>query len=473
MTFIIVIAATLFLGLALTRLNWAVLLIVTALPTYLIRFKLLGLPLTFLEIMILIAFTVWFFEAFWPGFKKLIKDRSARMNYPYSVEIILLLIVSLLAIGTAGWSAGALGIWKAYFFEPLLLFILLFNVFKDKKDWLKILSAFAVSAAAVSLFAIFQQATGLLIANPFWADESTRRVVSFFGYPNAVGLYLAPLVIILSGWLASLNWRDGIFFHDRPKKIGLGLTIIISILAIYFAKSEGALIGLLAGGFIFGLLAGRKSRIATLSLLILIGAGAYFYVPAKDVIIKKATLSDLSGSIRRQQWKETWAMLSDGRIISGAGLNGYQAAVKPYHQEGIFYNSDNLPNFDARTYGSAELRVKYWQPVEIYLYPHNIFLNFWSELGMAGALLFIWIIGKYLFLSLRLSQKLKSQNEPEKYLALGLFAAMIVVIIHGLVDVPYFKNDLAAMFWIIIALGAALNFPPAGKGENGLADNKK
>ena len=166
-------------------------------------------------------------------------------------------------------------------------------------------------------------------------------------------------------------------------------------------------------------------------------------------------------------------MLSDGRIISGAGLNGYQAAVKPYHQEGIFYNSDNLPNFDARTYGSAELRVKYWQPVEIYLYPHNIFLNFWSELGMAGALLFIWIIGKYLFLSLRLSQKLKSQNEPEKYLALGLFAAMIVVIIHGLVDVPYFKNDLAAMFWIIIALGAALNFPPAGKGENGLADNKK
>jgi hypothetical protein len=29
---------------------------------------------------------------------------------------------------------------------------------------------------------------------------------------------------------------------------------------------------------------------------------------------------------------------------------------------------------------------------------------------------------------------------------------MIAIVIHGLVDVPYFKNDLAAMFWLMIAL---------------------
>lgn len=454
---LIAIIAILFLALALIRLDWAVLLIITALPTYLIRFQVFGLPLTLLEVLILIAFTVWFFKFFVPGLKELLKNKSSRMSYPYSVEIILLLVISLLAVGTADWSAGALGIWKAYFFEPILFFLLLFNVFKDKKSWLKILVALAISAAAVSLFAIFQRVTGLFIANPFWAASATRRVVSFFGYPNAVGLYLAPIVMIMSGWLASLNWRDGIFFHDRLKKILLGLVIIISILAIYFAKSEGALIGLAAGFLLFGLLAGRKARIITLSLLILIGAAAYFYTPTRDLIIEKATLNDLSGSIRRQQWKETWAMLNDSRLISGTGLDNYQTAIKPYHQEGIFFNRDHLENFDARAYGSAELRAKYWQPVEVYLYPHNIFLNFWSELGIAGALLFLWIIGKHLFLSLKLSQKLKRQNEPERYLALGLGAAMLVIVIHGLVDVPYFKNDLAAMFWIIIALGAALN----------------
>jgi O-antigen ligase len=453
----IIIAAILFLGLALTRLDWAVLVIIAALPTYLIRFNIFGLPLTFLEIIIFVAFGAWFFKFFIPGLKKLIRDKGARMNYPYSIEIILMLLISLYAVGTAGWSASALGIWKAYFFEPALLFILLFNVFQDKKSWLRILGAFAISAAAVSLFAVFQQVTGLFISNPFWAATETRRVVSFFGYPNAVGLYLAPLVIIMSGWLASLNWEDGVLFHDREKKIFLVLTIIISILAIYFAKSEGALIGLAAGFFIFGLFAGKKSRIAVLGLALLIGGGAYAYAPARNLIIEKATLSDLSGSIRQQQWKETLKMLNDSRLISGAGLSGYQAAIKPYHQEGIFYNSDNLPDFDAQLRASAEMRAKYWQPTEIYLYPHNIFLNFWSELGLAGALLFIWIIGKYLFLTFRVSQKLKKEKDTDKYIALGLFAAMIAIIVHGSVDVPYFKNDLAAMFWIMLALGAALD----------------
>lgn len=457
MDLMIIIAAIAFLGLALTRLDWAVLVIIAALPTYLIRFNISGLPLTFLEVMILISFGVWFFKFFMPGLKKILKDRGGRMNYPYSIEIILALIVSLIAVGTADWSASALGIWKAYFFEPALLFILLFNVFKKKKDWLKILSAGAISAAAVSVFAIFQQATGLFISNPFWADAATRRVVSFFGYPNAIGLYLTPLILIMSGWLASLNWQDGILFHDKAKKIFLVITIAISILAIYFAKSEGALIGLAAGCFIFGIFAGKKPRIAVLGLALLIGIGAYAYAPARNLFIEKATLSDLSGSIRKQQWKETLKMLKDSRLISGAGLSGYQKAIKPYHQEGLFFNSDNLPDFDAQLRASAEMRAKYWQPTEIYLYPHNIFLNFWSELGLAGVLLFIWIIGKYLFASLSLSLRLKRDQDTDKYIALGLFAAMAAIVVHGLVDVPYFKNDLAAMFWIILALGAALD----------------
>jgi hypothetical protein len=32
-------------------------------------------------------------------------------------------------------------------------------------------------------------------------------------------------------------------------------------------------------------------------------------------------------------------------------------------------------------------------------------------------------------------------------------AALIVWGVHGLVDVPFFKNDLAILFWLLIALG--------------------
>lgn len=451
MTLALIVLSVLFLTLALFRLDWAVLVIIAGLPAYLIRFHILGLPLTFLEAMIMIAFGVWFFKNFIPNFKKHWQERAARHKYPFSVEIILLLMISFIAMGVAGFSDSALGIWKAYFLEPILLFIIVFNVFKSKSDWLKVIDAFTVSAAVVSLFALVQQITGAFIANPFWAAEETRRVVSFFGYPNAVGLYLAPLVLIITGRLIALDQKNII------RKIAYAFTIVISISAIYFAKSEGALIGLAAGFVVLGLFINKKTRIATLALLIIGLIGAYSYAPAKNLLIEKATLSDLSGSIRKQQWKETLKMLNDGRFIAGAGLSNYQAAVKPYHQEGLFYNSDNIADFDALLRASAKMRAKYWQPTEIYLYPHNIFLNFWSELGLAGALLFFWIFIKAIFLALKAGRPARSQA-PNRYLALGLAAALIAISVHGLVDVPYFKNDLSAMFWLILALIGAQKY---------------
>ena len=150
-------------------------------------------------------------------------------------------------------------------------------------------------------------------------------------------------------------------------------------------------------------------------------------------------------------------VLTGPKFWLGAGLDSYQEAVAPYHQEGIFFNRDKIENFHAKAWASAEIREKYWQPVEVYLYPHNIFLNFWSELGLLGALLFIWIIIKHSYSSLKLTIAYGREKKPEKYLALGLLAAMVAIIIHGLVDVPYFKNDLSVLFWLIVASTTALN----------------
>ncbi|MFA5000022.1 MAG: O-antigen ligase family protein [Patescibacteria group bacterium] len=458
MTIAISIFCLLFLALALYRLPWALLVIIAALPSYLIRFTIADLPLTFLELMILIAFAVWFLKNFLPGLKDLLKSRRGKKSgrstwqaYPFSLEMTLVLIAALIAVGISGWSAGAFGIWKAYFFEPLLLFILLFNVFKSRADWQKILWALLVSAAGVSLFALLQKLTGSFLPAP-WATNEPLRVTSFFPYPNAVGLYLAPLAALFGGWLF---YEQG--ENSRGKKIVILLTIITSGLAIYFARSEGALIGLLAAIVVFGLLATRISRIITLAFIIL-GAALIFINPTlKTFVLEKITLSDLSGEIRQQQWRETKAMLSGPRFLTGAGLDNYQPAIAPYHQEGIFFNRDKIDNFHSLAYGSAELREKYWQPVEVYLYPHNIFLNFWSELGLWGALLFVWIILRFLYTAFIVNLSCGREKKPEKYLALGLFAAMTAIVVHGLVDVPYFKNDLAIMFWILIALLGALN----------------
>jgi O-antigen ligase len=477
-----------FTAIAWLRIDWAMMIIIFALPSYLIRFNIFALPMTLLEGMILIAFAVWLlgnYKIIADGIRKKINWKLEIGNwkfsrYPFDLEIILLLIVAFLAAGTAGFSRESLGIFKAYFFEPVLFYILLFNTLgrealeDAKSQWLeKILWPLALSALAISLLAVYQKFTGNLIDNPLWQAEGTRRVVSFFGYPNAVGLYLGPLVLLMMGWLlkefCAVKRGKIRIFNFKILKIGfILLAIVLSLLAIYFAKSKGAMIGAGAGIFVFSLAAGRKIRWLTLGLGLVFAAGIYFYPPARELAIEKTALKDLSGEIRKQQWRETWEMLSDGKLISGAGLSGYQAAVAPHHQEGIFFNKFNDPDFHRKTVFDPKYRKSVWQPTEIYLYPHNIFLNLWTELGLVGLLIFIWIIGKYFFTGI-LNLAGKSERLEYKYLIIGLIGAMTAIVVHGLVDVPYFKNDLSVMFWIFIFMASLINLiyksAPSGAGQ--------
>jgi len=192
-------------------------------------------------------------------------------------------------------------------------------------------------------------------------------------------------------------------------------------------------------------------------------------------------LRDLSGEIRKQQWRETWEMLtaSPANFALGAGLGGYQSAVAPFHQAGIFFNKDQDPDFRRKiVIFDDRYKAEHWQPVEVYLYPHNIFLNFWTELGLAGLLLFIWIMVKsikVLIADIRypMSDKISTfklqitnlASGQDKYLKLGLLGALVVIIVHGLVDVPYFKNDLSLLFWLIIFLIGSAQARAAGKSK--------
>ncbi len=439
------------------RLDWAVMLIIVALPGYMIRFNIEGLPFTILEAMILIAFFSWFifdtnFKNFIKGkykVKDFFENRKKRLAYPFGVEMVLFLMIAFIAAAVAGFTSSSLGIWKAYFFEPLLLFILIINVFQKEKGVKKIIFSLAVSALLVSAIAIVQKFTGLWIFNLSWQAEETRRVVSFFGYPNAVGLFLAPIMLILIGQLFK-SFKE----EKHVENIFLLITILLTFLSIYFAKSEGALAAVFVALTFFGLLANKKWRIITICFIALF-IGLIFSDPIlKNYTVKKATLMDFSGQVRKAQWSETWRMLKEGRIIQGSGLTGYQTAIEQYHIPGIFYNDGTDPEFHRHTVFNEEYRKSVWRPVEIYLYPHNIILNFWTEMGLAGLLLFIWIVVKF-FITIIQNSKFKIQNSTYQNnypLMLGLGCSMLVILIHGVVDVPYFKNDLACIFWIMIAI---------------------
>lgn len=460
MEILMLIYLSLYLGLSIFRPRLALLILFFTLPSYLIRFSLFDIPLTLLELQIIISFLVWLFNNFRYLIKNL-KYRNKTNKYPFQNEIIFCLLAALLAVVISNFSTSSLGILKAYFIEPIMVYILVVNYFFKKNDWKKIVWSLTFSALSVSLLGIYQYITGNLIFNDFWAKAETRRIVSFFGYPNAVGLYLAPIFTL------SLSLLINYLKRPRNKKnilniITISLSMAASALTIYFAKSEGAIIALIIAIFLFLFFYTKKARlfvsITAIILLIIVTSNHTLFNTLKN----KAYLQDKSGQIRLSQWSETWEMLNkEDLLISGAGLSNYQLRIKPYHAEGIFIKDYQDPKWLDKVMFNDEFRKQAWQPLEIYLYPHNIFLNFWVELGLLGLVIFLIIIIKYYYKTIFLLKKQKIN----KTLALGLIASLTTIIIHGLVDVPYFKNDLSVMFWLLVSI-LSINIIKYNHGKN-------
>ena len=521
MDLFIVLFIILFFITAIRELEWTVMLILAGLPLYLIRFKIFGLPSTVLEIMILINFTVWLFtrtefKNFFQGkykIKDYFKNRAKRIKYPFGNEIIALLAISFISIAIAGFSSASLGIWKAYFFEPLLVFILVLNVFKPSSDTglglslRRILWPLFFSALAVSIIAVMQKFGFLYSPENFWP-----RVTGPWLYPNALGLFLGPLLPLMAAYIMMLIFNFIIFLgfaRSREamtifkqykinkflilKTFFLLIIFILSIAVIFYARSEGAIIGAIIGLILIPVFTLRKkskllisvSRSGVLVILIFVIFSSVFflkvipehkYINSDYNIVNYATdkllLKDFSGEVRKQQWRETFQMMKhDWRWLFGTGLSRYQVSVKTDHQEGIFFNKERDPDFRRKiVWFDEKYKAEHWQPVEIYMYPHNIILNFWTELGLAGVLLFVWIIGKYFYIgfkqykaNLQISNTRDANasnfNNANRFIILGLIGAMLVIIIHGIVDVPYFKNDLSVMFWVLIAVMSLMNLP--------------
>lgn len=389
--------AILYLVLAIARFRWALFVLIAFLPTYLIRFKLGALPSTWLEVMIWIVVVVWVIrnKKTWRHNNITLKN-SVTQNWPLSLGIILLLIAGAISTFIAPDLRAAAGLWKAYIIEPIALFIVFLTTFK-KEDAPKIIFALSLTVLATSAFAIYQKFTGWGIPNPYWAAEETRRVTSVWGFPNAIGLFLAPLIPLFV-WEATKRRRMTMLYYL--------LVTLLSLLAIIFAKSTGALVGLTAALVITGVLY-KKTRITTIAVAAL-GALLIMLIPALKPVQQELLMQDYSGRIRRDMWAESVELLSEHPIL-GTGLSSYREVIHRY-------------------------RIDKW--IEIFEYPHNIILNFWIELGVLGVLAFV-LIFYWIF---------KTARHP------ALLAAFTIILVHGLVDVPYFKNDLAIQFWLLAAL---------------------
>ena len=407
---IIIIFALLYFFLSWKQTLFAAYLIITALPAYIISFRVGPLPSTVLEAMILILFLVLLCQ------RKI--DWKKFYRQPFFWPLLAVLIISLFSAIISPNHLGALGIWRAYFLESVIFFLCLLSLIKTRKELNGIFWALGVAALYLTVFCFWQKFSGWAVPKAFLKpDGSVDRVVGVFGYPNALGLYLGPIVILFTGWLA----LGGKKFWPVIFKIAV---IVFGFMVIVLAQSEAAILAILVVWFLL-MLYFKKTRILALILLAISVIILVADQPLRAFIFEKIFLHDWSGMVRRQIWVETINMLHDHWLF-GAGLAGYQTVIVPYHT-------------------SAN-----W--MEIYLYPHNIIMNFWSELGLLGLLAFIWLIVKYFWTNI--AGAWRNVSKEARLVSVTLVAVMLEIIIHGLVDVPFFKNDLSVLFMIILAVVA-------------------
>ncbi len=393
-----------FAALALLRLPAALALIAFLLPTYLIRFTVFGLPATLLEGMLLIAVAAW-------ALHRLVRRDRSSISFPFAAPAIVLFAAATLAVMVAPDLRTALGLWRAYFLEPLLLFIVVVDTAKDDRTRRWLIAALGASTLYLAIWAVLQY-VGVVESPGPWIDEVPKRVTSFFDYPNALGLFVTPIAGLFLGLVGSGR------LSKRSTMLWL-VVVGLSVLSIAGANARGAAIGIGAALVFLGCVS-RFKKLVWICLFAVVLVATL--IPATRAQLSDIlTVRDTSTDVRVVLWQGTWNVIK-AKPLLGSGLGGFPTDYEQYRL------------------------IKH---TEFPLYPHNIALNFWVELGLVGLIAFIWLIALFFRASWR---QFRSSNEFESALGLGLTCAMVALIAYGLVEVPYFKNDLAVMFWILLSL---------------------
>ncbi len=379
---------------------WVVAFLPVFLPAYEVRFRIGPLPTTALEIVLVAIFLLFTFTNGIRGWKA----GAGRLG-AFRLPILLWCAASFIAVLWSPDMYHGLGLWRAYILEPVLLLLVLAYEFQEphRRGFLR-LSMYAL-VWAMAAWGAFEFVTGLGIPSP-WnvAIGEGRRATGPFPFPNALALLAAPI-----GAYAFAR-----FVRSPGSALSL-LTYSAALLCALVARSDGALIALLASGLMLMFLAKPFRKIAI--AISIAGALTLAVLPSiRGEVWQELSFQSWSGRVRVWMWEETWTMLKD-KPLTGAGFGGYQTVIAPYHQKDF---------------------------IEIFEYPHTIVFNVWSETGLFGLIAFGWI----LLLWLREGRLAGGEYWYASVAIVG------TIVIHGLVDVPYFKNDLAVMFWMLLFLSA-------------------
>lgn len=251
------------------------------------------------------------------------------------------------------------------------------------------------------------------------------------------------------------------------------LILFLELLVLYFTYSYGAWLGLAAalffvilsesrgraeGSVVPSVGSGPIKRIVRCALIALTIFALIFITQLSNPKLQHILNGDYYSSLhsRLMIWQSAW-LISKDHWLAGVGAGNFQQAYLDYQSR------------------FSEPYIEWAVPM-----PHNIFLAFLTQLGIVGLVSFIIILilslVRVVIPAFEPESRRRTERKPGNNLkafsgsrifgrlwrpssgmttkdSLTLWACVYItyIVIHGLIDTPYFKNDLAILFWLAIA----------------------
>lgn len=382
---------------------WAISWLLFMLPAYLIRVSIFGIPTTALELGIYLVFGWWLIEV-------LSKRCQFKWNNYYWLAIAWI-VVGLVSVSVSDDKIASLGLWKGWIVDPILLMVVVSQIVKQ--DWQIDLLVDGLNwlVGMLGLVGLVQVLFGVV-------TTGDGRLAVFWQSPNYLAMLLVPLLIVV---LAKL-------VKGKPSWWGI-VFWMLGLAALIFSASYVGIGSLLLGiVFLIGFWWLKDVNKMMLGVLVVVTLVSGFFITqfGTDRLSSMIDLSQRSSvSVRLEVWQIGWHMVQENPIW-GVGLGNFEEKYMEYAPL-VFH-----PPMEWRM-----------------LHAHNLYLNSWLEMTVFGlivmmAIILLWWSGLF------------KMRESQNYVVAGIMAVLLAWAIGGLFDTPYYKNDLAVVFWVLFGISLVI-----------------
>ncbi len=345
---------------------------------------------------------------------------SAMVKGPFGDRGLLVLALLFLIAGLVSLTASvelhpSLQSLRVIIVEPIVFYLLVVSQVRDRRGAFALALALVVAGVLISGTGLWQYLTNDRIIT---AEAGLRRIRGFYGSPNNLGLFLGralPMSVALALWL------------PRGRVLWVAASFLMA-LALILTFSIGAWVAVPAALLLVALLRGRRAFVVGLALGLLGLLGSIVVALTIPRIGSHLDLSQGTSAIRLDVWQSGLQMLAD-HPIRGIGLDNFLHYYQNGYRQPTAWQDPNLSH------------------------PHNLVLDFWLSLGLAGPVLLGCLLGRF---SEMVLQRWRRAGALERGLSAGSAGALADLVCHGLVDNSFFLPDLAVLFWLMFAIVAVL-----------------